>query len=230
MKYSVPKIWSPDDVCIILAGGPSLRDQNHYPILNLAQHLRIITINDSWRLVPFGEIHYFCDEKWWSDQIARNYRALNVNYSFHDSIYLQTWIGSHDSFIDHPQVRHLNLTGQQGLETDPTGLRHGSNSGYQAINLAYHYGAKKIILLGYDMHVAANGRTHWHDAPRQAPNAFADILKQTMLPHFQTLVEPLEDEGVQVINATPDSELKCFPMMSLEDVIKEFQKDTNVRS
>lgn len=211
MKYTVPEAWS-GETCIILAGGPSLRD------LDLSSPrrngLRYIAINDSWRLMPYADVLYFCDAQWWTSQIACNRRTLDNSTSFHDLIYKGFWITSSPGFEDHPQVYSLKLTGERGLETDPTGLRHGSNSGFQAINLAANYGARRILLMGYDMRVV-NGRTHWHDEPRESPESFKTVLEKSMLPHFESLVRPLAERGIDVVNVTPDSALTCFRKSTL---------------
>ena len=75
-------------------------------------------------------------------------------------------------------------------------------------------------MLGYDMKVGVGvdkGRTHWHDEPR--PDGFADVLAQSMLPHFASLAGPLAERGVEVVNCTPDSALECFPKATLEDAL-----------
>jgi hypothetical protein len=46
-------------------------------------------------------------------------------------------------------------------------------------------------------------------------------MKNSMLPCFDSLVEPLKDAGVEVINVTPDSALKCWPCRSLEELLSE---------
>lgn len=225
MIYSVPKVW-PGETCVLLAGGPSLRDTDLKPLKQLhAQQtgLHIITINDSWQLHPYSDFQYFCDRAWWDYEQARNPRSLysdlyaDLSFSFHDMIYRGRWITCSNDFTEHPQVRHLRLTGQSGLELDPTGLRHGSNSGYQAINLAVNFGVSKVILLGYDMRIV-KGRTHWHNEARQSD--FESVMQRSMLPLFPSLIEPLDKLGVRVINATKESALTCFPMMSLEEALK----------
>ena len=119
--------------------------------------------------------------------------------------------------IDH--VLAMKNTGVRGLEEDPAGLRTGNNSGYQAINLAYHFGAKQIYLLGYDMKVST--MTHWNHRPEYQPlNAFQQTLQQMMLPNFPSLKAPLDAAGVSVINCTPGSALKVWPSQSLDSVIK----------
>lgn len=229
MIWKTPHTWWEEDPVVILAGGPSLKTQDLSKVWSDAIH--IITINDSWRLLPYpnpftiqitdcgpGLIPYFCDAKWWQMEMSKNSRSLDNNVSFHDMIYKGFWVTSSQEFNDHPQVRTLKLTGEQGLELDPTGLRHGSNSGYQAINLAVNLGAKKIILLGYDMQIV-NGKSHWHNEPRQPNVDFKLTLAKSMLPHFESLIEPLNTLGVEVFNATPNSALKCFPEITLEEAL-----------
>lgn len=223
MKNAVKPIWLTEEkpaTCVIFGGGPSLRGFKWDQLV--PTQLKFITINDSWRILPswLKAVNYFCDASWWSMQMQKNPRSLDGHTSFHDLIYRGNWItGSNDPmFTDHPQVNVLNLTGQRGLELDRSGLRHGSNSGYQAINLAVNLGAKRIILLGYDMKVTGL-RTNWHDEARPPAHAYSDTIRDSMLPHFPSIIEPLNQVGVEVINATPDSELKCFPMMSLKEAL-----------
>lgn len=212
--WSVPRTWK-NETCFILAGGPSLLG---FDARVLRGKGRVITINDSWRLAPWADVCYFCDDQWWHQQIAKNPRSLDGTRTFYDSIYKNFWIcGGSGHFKGHPQVHQLLFTGPTGLETNPTGLRHGSNSSYQAINLAYHFGVDQIVLLGVDMRVSSDGRTHWHDEPRES--AFQLILANTMLPKFIALVEPLQEAGVEVLNASPVSALTCWPMASLSSIL-----------
>lgn len=222
MRYSVPKIWQ-DATCLVIAGGPSLKDYKH----DIRPKVRVITINDSWKLAPFADVHYFCDKSWWDRQLAINPR-INISgkniedvRSFHDQIYKGNWITISPDFIDHPQVKQLHNFGQKGMSEDPSGLYHGNNSGYQAIQLAYLFGAKRIILLGYDMQVV-NGKTHWHNDNPIPANAFQQEIEKSFLPFYGLLADKLQEKGIQVINATPDSALEVFPKMSLKDAI-DFQ-------
>lgn len=219
MIWSVPQTWQ-GETCAILAGGPSLRGFDPKPLFDA--RVKIITINDSWRIAPRGSVNYFCDGSWWTYQMARNPRALPPwqELSFHDQIYKGFWVTGGVGFHEHPQVHSLRLTGQLGLESDRGGMKHGSNSGYQAIHLAYHYGATRILLLGYDMKVEGN-RTHWHDEQRQAPAGFAATIERAFLVTFPYLKEPLERAGVTVINCTPGSALKVWKYAPLEEALKQ---------
>lgn len=204
-----------DQTCVILAGGPSLFHSGYQEAFKLG--LPVIAINDSWRLIEnfdrFKVFLYFCDATWWFRSMSQNMRALDGVTSFHDVIYKGNWItGSPDPhFSDHPQVKTVMLTKQRGLEEDSSSLCHGSNSGYQCINLAYHLGAKKIILVGYDMKIDASGMSHWHTNGTKTAHAMQHDLTTTMLPHFESIAEPLREKGIRVYNANPTSALTTFP-------------------
>lgn len=125
----------------------------------------------------------------------------------------------------------------EGLSLDPLWIRGGGNSGYQAVNLAVHLGAKKIVLIGFDMK-GSGGKVHWHDAhppgmnnPRDGrfivvPTAdggtqriFSKGNFENWCETFATAVPDLERAGVEVVNATEVSALTVFPMARLEDVL-----------
>lgn len=190
--------------CFILGCGPSLNRAD----VNCLRGRRVIAINDAYILAPFAEILYWCDEKWWlqhQERIAETFRGRVI--------------ATLENQID--GVRALRNAGQLGLETDPGAIRNGSNSGYQAINLAVHLGVKRIVLLGYDMQVNGD-RLHWQ--PRtdmQTAQGFQRTLQTTILPKFEYLREPLRKAGVEVINCTVNSALKVWPYQFLGQVLQE---------
>jgi hypothetical protein len=104
----------------------------------------------------------------------------------------------------------LRNTGDTGLDVRPDCVRNGRNSGYQAINLAVHLGAARILLLGYDM----QGDHYFGHHPDQSRPPFGVCLKR-----FQTLVKPLRDLQVAVINCTRKTALTCFPCQPLEEAL-----------
>lgn len=214
MRWTAEKIWN-GGTCCILAGGPSLRGFNAQ---RLFPRFHVLAVNDSWRIAPWADVKYFCDAEWWRSQVRFNRIALDGVTPFSRAMCAGLWVSGSDAsdVVGNKAVHCLLLTGERGLELDPSGLRHGNNSGYQAINLAVHLGARRIVLLGYDMRVGA--RSHWHDEER--PDDFASVLACTMLPCFDSLVDPLRAAGVEVINATPDSALRCFPTASLESLLE----------
>lgn len=94
-------------------------------------------------------------------------------------------------------------------------VHFGGNSGYQAINLAYLWGATRIVLLGFDCKPVA-GKDHWFG---QHPKGLTQIQPYELwMNNFPLLARELADEGVEVINCSPDTALKCFKRSSIEKI------------
>jgi hypothetical protein len=114
-------------------------------------------------------------------------------------------------------VQVLRNTGDEGLETVPTGVRTGRNTGAAAINLAVHFGAARVLLLGYDMAVTNERHSHWFGAhPIGLRGGSPYKLFREM---FATMVAPLRALDVQVINCSRHTALTCFPRMPLREVL-----------
>lgn len=94
------------------------------------------------------------------------------------------------------------------------------NSGACAVSLAMSRGATKVILLGYDA-MFWNGKRHWHDDhPEGLENAgmIADWGGQ-----FEMIAKAARRRGVEVLNASRRTRLQCFPLVDLEEALREEQ-------
>lgn len=207
--WTVPPEWT-GETCYVLGCGPSLRG---FDARVLRGRGRVITVNDSFRLAPWADVLYACDLRWWQTRRA----AVEAVWQGRRMVTLE----NHALENQIPGVLRLRNSGEDGLETDTGALRTGKNSGYQAIGLAYHFGASRIVLLGFDMRLGRHGELHWNErSDGQTPQGFAQTLG-LMLPKFETLRDPLAIAGVQVVNATPGSALRVWPMVRLGDVLNE---------
>lgn len=198
--------WS-GAVVAILGGGPSL---TRAQVELCRGKARVIAINNAVELAPWADVLYFCDRRWyeWHKETVKNFKGTIVT------------LENRGLAVELPGLVSMRQDG--GPDGDPEGfceakdgLRTGRNSGYQALHLAAHLGARRVVLLGYDMK-ADGDRVHWHPehpvaTPPDAPAGFA--------PHFRSLVEPLARRGVEVLNATPGSALDAFPRRSLEEAL-----------
>lgn len=197
---TVPALW-PASTVVCLGTGPSLtREDVDY----CRGRARVIAIKHAIDWAPWADAIYSCGSdagKWWQ----RNGDAL-------------AWFQGLRYTLDPSASRWAHVlrnTGFTGLETRPDGLRTGKNSGFQAINLAVHLGAARIVLLGYDMAVGADGREHffgphWHGQPVPLL-AFREL--------FDTLVAPLRELGVQIVNASRETSLTAFTRLSLREAL-----------
>lgn len=114
-------------------------------------------------------------------------------------------------------LNRVDGVGGSGLCKDEGRVNLGGNSGYQAVNLAYHLGARKIILLGFDMHRKHGG--HWHGEHDGMLSAPANhIAKWRRM--FEAMAIDLKKSRVRVVNATVGSALDCFQKMSLNEALR----------
>lgn len=193
MTSRVERLW-PGATVVCLGTGPSLTMDD---VAWCRGQARVIAVNNAVALAPWADALYACDAKWWRwHQSVPDFAGLRYSLA-----------------PDDPAKRGcvvLNRHGHTGLSLDPSGLCTGSNSGYQAINLAVHLGATRIILLGYDM----RGGHFFGAHPDSTGPAFAKCLDA-----FKTLAQPLKDAGVSIVNCTPKSALISFPMASVRDTL-----------
>lgn len=200
----MPRLW-PDSTIVCIAGGPSLTPED---VAFCQGKARVIAINDAYRLAPWADVLYAADAAWW----RRHWSAVKTFAG------LKFSIGSCDTALPEPNtVQYLRNTGLTGLERDPRGLRTGKNSGFQSINLAAHLGAKRIVLLGYDMGHAPGQPSHWfgeHPAGLNRHSPYAAFLEC-----FASLIAPLKALGIEVLNCSRQTRLNCFPRFPLEKAL-----------
>jgi hypothetical protein len=103
---------------------------------------------------------------------------------------------------------------ERGLGRDV--IHFGDNSGYQAINLAYLLGAGRILLLGYDMQ-ARGSQTHFFGDHPPPLKTGSDYRHWVTL--FDRLAQDLVSEGVEVINCTRETALRCFARSTLNEAL-----------
>jgi hypothetical protein len=204
---AVPKIWE-GETAVCIASGPSLTPDDVNAVKGKA---RVIAINASYVLAPWADVIYCADMKpfkWYWDKGPKG----------HESVRMRDCQGLKYSLTStaraYAGVKLLRRGPLEGLSLNPTILHTGHNSGYQAINLAVLMGVKRIVLLGYDMQQSA-GQEHWHvDHPNVSRSPY-----QKFRACFATLVQPLNDAGVDVINCSRRTALTCFPQMPLEQAL-----------
>lgn len=142
-------------------------------------------------MAPWADVLYAMDRVWWKE-------------------YGEEALSSFSGELWAP------LTGIRGVRK--ASFDYGKNSGLGAISLAAHWGAQRIILIGYDCQ-KTDGNAHWHaDHPNGLGNAGAvDKWPQ----QFADLAKRLSAE---VVNASRVTALECFPRVSLSEALKQQTK------
>jgi hypothetical protein len=102
-----------------------------------------------------------------------------------------------------------------GLAKERNALRTGQNSGYQSLGLGIAAGGTRHVLCGYDMKFRP-GLSHWHGGHHFNRMSDDGSYRHNFTKHFRDMKLPA---GVEVLNASPDSALACYPFVRLEDVL-----------
>lgn len=176
---------------------------------------KTIVVQDAYRLMPWADVLYGCDPKWWKHHNGTNFAG--EKWSTHD--------GSSGS-SNHKTEAHKKwgvkcvkgvMAASEGFSLDPEIIHYGNNSGYQAINLAILFGAEHIILIGFDMQ-RTNGKAHFfgnHPNGLDSGSNYSEFIR-----HFDKAAELLPDD-IKIVNATHGSALRCFRRMSFKNAMQE---------
>ncbi len=226
----VQAIW-PEATVVLMAGGPSLSDEQIWAVEEAGeiQNIKVIVVNDAYLVAPWADVCYFADSHWhaWHTAgIARpslGFSAADVRErfaAFHGQKCTIQNSGANIKDAAVHMLRNINYPNHStGLSLDPKALCTGRNSGFQALNLAVLAGAKYIILLGYDGKPGDDGRAHWFgDHPRPTPPAIYPLLKQAM----SAAELALKNIGVIVVNCSPGSAIDSFPKMDIRQALERF--------
>jgi hypothetical protein len=188
----IERVWE-GQTAAVFASGPSMtRDQ-----AESCRGLRCIAINNqSFDCAPWADIIYSTDRKWWVEYLPR-VRELPGRK-------LSVQIGQPLDGVEYLRLSKLVFDDRPGF------ISTGGNSGYAALCLAAKLGASRVLLFGFDMR-EVNGRARRHDYPSKLNSK---PRFNYWLPRFKELAPELAKRKVEVINCTPGSALRCFPLQS----------------
>ncbi len=192
------------DRCIVAATGPSLTPE----VAEQCRGQRVVAVNDAYRLLPFADVLYGGDREWWDvHEGCPDYQG--EKWTAHDP--------RHNDKTECSQrwgLRVIAGMDREGFSTDPARIHYGGNSGFQAINLALLFGARRICLVGFDMRTTPR-RHFFGDHPPELKNS---AKYEYFIPAYNAAAR-IVPEGLEILNCTPGSALRCFPSMDLEDAL-----------
>lgn len=187
--------------CVIVATGPSAGCVN----LSLIRGWPAIAVNDGYRIAPQAEILYSGDTPWWD---------------FHFREVAAAFAGEKVTCVQQTAKRYglrcVGLERAPGLSVTPGVVRTGGQigfSGAQAVNLAYLEGARRLVLIGFDM----GEQGHYfgdHPDPLKTVTPWA-----AMRAGVAKMAEDLYRLGVEVHNCSPLTSIRFWPRPRLEDVL-----------
>ena len=196
--------WS-DRVVAVLATGHSVR------LIDVSRLNRpgiaTFAIKGSIEKAPWAEAVYGCDAPWWKHvRGLPDYRGLKLAYA--------------PKACDQFGCRKVGIEVQKDeLLTDAVGVvGSGGNSGFQATNLAVQFGARRIVLIGFDCQGPHwYGRNNWHGGNNPDVGSF-----RRWIAAWTRSAPVLKKLDVEVVNASPVSAITAFPKAGLAETLERW--------
>jgi len=205
---------------IVLGTGPSVTPE---VIKQLRQtKLPIFGCNNAYQIAPLTAL-LSCNIEWWNYYWPRDISLR------HGSFDKWTW---DKPTADKYGLAHIRGEWGDNLSTNPEVIHYGHSSGYQLLNLAYHYGVREAVLIGYDLRYPAgyNGKTQTAGGDRHYFGEYPPELQHWtkfgignggelngLLDCYRTI--DTKALGMRIINCSPGSALDFFEMGRLEEWI-----------
>lgn len=172
---------------------------------------KLVAISDNWKRMPFADLLFASDHAWW----RCHHQAVR------SSVFKgELWTQSPEA-AQAMRLKYVACKSADSLSVTP-GLVHGGsgNGGFMAMNLAYHFGTKRMILVGYDCQ-RTNGNAHWFGEHPRGHNLSRTHPYNAWVANFNKSAVEFDRLGVKVINCTTETALECFPRMTLEQAFAE---------
>lgn len=145
-------------------------------------------MNTSWESAPWADAVFAMDETWWRRYLKK--------------------------VSDEFKGRRISTNKISGVER--ISCYNPGNSGAAAIALAEYWGAKQILLVGYDCKYGPNGERHHHG---NHPPGMGNAGSLHKWPDHFKMTERRMRGKAQIINCSRDTALHIWPRMELEDAL-----------
>ncbi len=194
------------ETIVILACGPSISDVDFSLLENF------VTIGLNLILESFDPTYHMWADSW----VPRDHPELlaksKAKKICHARAYRGGWCQTFETY--NPEI-----FGQVLSEKIEDGLYIGKTTLCAAINLAFIFGAKKIIICGLDL----NDWSHFYDERLESRHSHpGQPFPQAKIIHedLGRISEHAKSKGVDIINANRNSAVNCFRKLPLAVAIK----------
>lgn len=237
MAWIIPKIWNGGE-CWILGGGPSLTTQfkipeeivkgvlsrelppsAYSPYLSAIHDKHVIGVNGAFRIGNWIDIVTFGDKSWFIQNRKLLLQFPKIKVAFFDEVEQREFIYDGVKYVP----RHGGCP--SGITNRNNAISWNKNTGFASINLAYHLGVKRIILVGFDMDLDSSGKHHWHGLYRKNGAPPKKLPFERHLKQAPTIKRDADRLGIEIINASPDSKIKEFKKCTVQELIGEIKNE-----
>lgn len=196
------KDWS-GFTTVVVATGHSLNFDQVSEVMGSRKPIKVIAVNNAYLMVGLPDVVYAGDFLFWKVHHQRIKKSVGR--------FAELWTQD-SAAAERFQIKRMKGTNREGLGQQV--IHNNGNSGMQAINLAYLWGARRILLLGFDMKLGPEGQRHFH-GDHEAPLLQCQLFEEWMH-KGKKLADGLAASGCEVINCTPGSAWRDFPMSTID--------------
>lgn len=205
----VKRIW-PNSTIFVLGNGPSL---GLIKGSKCFYDKHVIAVNSAFYIGNFVDVLFFGDAKWywWNEENVNKFKGLKYTLNLCRKDVDKSLEGIVDlNIIKRGSVRGINI--------DPNIVCFNRSSGGAAVNLAYHLGAKRIVLLGFDMKYVNKKRNYYNYGMwGNVHNLKCDFISGEVI--WGKVQVCANDLSIEIVNATPNSALPVIKKVSLKNIL-----------
>lgn len=192
---------------VIIASGPSLSDAQLHEVMlaTAAGRAHAIAVNNTCGRATWADCAYF------GDYLALREYVPKLRYPA--GPFRGEWWTQDKAGAERWGLRLVASANRPGLGAAVAVQVHAL--GAQAINLATLFGARRVLLLGFDMKPGPAGQKHWfgsHPVP-----LVQDLLFDEWIHKFKAIADDARAMGVEIVNCTPGSALPYFRGARIEE-------------
>jgi len=228
--WKVPKIWEGGE-CWIIGGGPSVTKQfnvpddivqkvllkelppsAYSPYLTPIHDKHVIGVNAAFLIGDWIDMVFFGDKGWFIANRKQLAKFPGLKVTCHPKFKSQEFAPERIKYLQRDRERGKGISPNKGK------VCWNGNSGAAAISVAANAGAKRIILLGFDMKLNENNKQHWHGLYGTARRKKIEPKKLPFARHlhgFPMIARDAKERDIEIINACPDSAIDVFPRRSV---------------
>ena len=207
---------------VIIGTGPSLTEDQLQLIERawITDRCKVFGVNNALMVAQFLDVHLACNIEWWDHY--HDYPLVRESSA-------EKWTWDYTTAARYG-INHIPGRWGDSFSTDPGFIHYGHASGFQILNLAYHYGIRTFILVGYDMRygpgydrgrkVPGAGRHFFGEYPDKLQH-WPKVGKNGEFTGLLRVFRTIDTQGlcVRIINASPGSALDFFETAELKDIL-----------
>lgn len=232
MVWEIPKMWEGGE-CWIIGGGPSMPEQFgvpkdviasvqsqeqppsvYSPYLSPIHGKHIIGVNAAFLIGNWIDVMIFGDSNFYFSYRLEMAKYHNIKVSCNPNM--------HSGKQGVYGLKYVPRNGNHpmGLSEKKNHISWNHNTGAAAINLAYHFGVKRILLLGFDMKLSDTDKQHWHGLyPSAKRTGKRNLPFHRHLQSYTPLSNDAQRLGIEILNVNENSAIGQFPKVKLNDVL-----------